>query len=152
MDSGNQNKEKVCEVAGWSSDISLNKIEGHKKLMRDCFLSSCTFPSFFLAMLPHDRTTVFSDMEANKPFFQQWRKVVYVLGFSCYQKVTKALRMIDGAFLQMHECTKVYAETMVRIYEEQYMRAPNAEDRTRLLAHSEARGWPRILWSVGSMQ
>ena len=29
--------------------------------------------------------------------------------------------MIDAAFLQIHECTEVYAETMVRVYEEQYM-------------------------------
>lgn len=81
MDRGNRNKEKACEVAGWSCDISLNKIEGHKKLMRDYFLSSCIFPFVFLALLPHDRMTVLSDMEANKPFFQQRGKDVCVLGF-----------------------------------------------------------------------
>lgn len=102
-------------------------------------------------MLPHDRLIFLSDMETIEPFFQQRRKDVCVLGFSCYQKVTKALRMIDVKFLQMHECTKVYAETMVRVYEEQYMRALDAEDMTRLLVRSEARGWPRMLWSVGSM-
>lgn len=48
-------------------------------------------------------------------------------------------------------CTKAFADTVVRVYGDQYLRTPNAKDMVMLLAMNEARGWPGMLGSVDCM-
>ena len=52
-------------------------------------------------------------------------------------------------YLQMAEdkiikCTKMLAETIMKVYGEQYLRAPNVKDTARLLSMNAARRCPRI--------
>lgn len=49
------------------------------------------------------------------------------------------------------KCTKAFADTVVRVYGDQYLRTPNAKDMATLLAMNEARGWPGMLGSVDCM-
>lgn len=62
--------------------------------------------------------------------------------------VDDTLRMAEDTIVK---CTKLFPETMVKVYGEQYLRAPNAKDTTMLLAMHEAKGCPRMLGSADCM-
>lgn len=103
-------------------------------------------------------------MEANEPLFQQRRNLDSVLWLSTLHKVTTTFWMIaygspadsSGDTLLMAKdtiikCTKVFAETLVRVYGDQYPRSLNIEDITMLLAMYEAKGGHEMLGSVYCM-
>lgn len=49
------------------------------------------------------------------------------------------------------KCLNFFADTVVNVYGEQYLRALNAKDTARLLVMHEAKGCPRMLRSVDYM-
>ncbi|KAK9068016.1 hypothetical protein SSX86_012127 [Deinandra increscens subsp. villosa] len=49
------------------------------------------------------------------------------------------------------ESVKKFSETLVRIFSDKYLRSPNANDITRLLAVAEERGFPGMLGSIDCM-
>lgn len=57
-----------------------NRIEGHEKVMRDYFLSGCTFPAYMFCRRSRITERLFrriaDAMEANKSFFQQQRSAL----------------------------------------------------------------------------
>ena len=55
------------------------------------------------------------------------------------------LRMAKDTILKY---TKVFAETVVHVYEPQYLQAPNTEDTARLLPMHEAK---KLVWDAGSV-
>ena len=97
-------------------------------------------------------------------FFKQRRNSTGELGHNTYQKVTAALRMmaygIPADLVDDHlamgesqaiKCVKRFAVTVVRVFGEEYLRAPNAQDTTRLLEFNKARGFPGMLGSIDCM-
>uniref|UniRef100_A0A453SSU8 DDE Tnp4 domain-containing protein n=2 Tax=Aegilops tauschii subsp. strangulata TaxID=200361 RepID=A0A453SSU8_AEGTS len=48
-------------------------------------------------------------------------------------------------------CVKRFAVGIVQVFGEEYLRSPNAEDATRLLAMNKARGFPSMLGSIDCM-
>ena len=96
-------------------------------------------------------------------FLARRRNAAGLIGFSAYKK-SAAMRVIaygvpaDYAdeYLRIGEdtitkCVCVFAKTMIRVFTQQYLWAPNEEDTKMLMAMSEARGWPGMLGSVDCM-
>ena len=46
---------------------------------------------------------------------------------------------------------RMFAKTVIRVFDPEYLRAPNEEDIKRLMAMNEARGCPGMLVSVNCM-
>jgi hypothetical protein len=97
-------------------------------------------------------------------FFEQRRNAAGELGYSTYQKVINALRMlaysisedlIDDNFVMGEStaimCVKFFAVAIVNIFGSTYLRAPNAEDTAKLLEFNADRGFPGMLGSVDCM-
>ena len=97
-------------------------------------------------------------------FFQQRRNATGELGHNTFQKVTAALRMLAYGIpadlvddhLAMGEsqaimCVKRFTVGIVQVFDQEYLRSPNAEDVARLLAMNKARGFPGMLGSIDCM-
>jgi hypothetical protein len=97
-------------------------------------------------------------------FFEQRRNAAGELGYSTYQKVTAALRMLAYGIpadliddhLAVREstsilCVKRFAVAIVNIFGSTYLRAPNAQDTARLLEFNADRGFSGMLGSIDSM-
>ena len=99
--------------------------------------------------------------EANCRYFTQRRNVAGLKGFSAYQKISPAMRVIaydipaDYAdeYLCIGEDTTIdsvrrFAKLIVRVFGPEYLRAPNEEDTKKLMASNEIRRWPDMLGSI----
>ncbi|XP_062020963.1 uncharacterized protein LOC133737427 [Rosa rugosa] len=97
-------------------------------------------------------------------YFQQRADCRGQPGFSPHQKVTAAMRMLAygnaadalDEYLRMgestaRECLKKFCDTVVRIYEAEFLRKPTQEDIDRLLRKGESRGFPGMLGSLDCM-
>ncbi|XP_030930849.1 uncharacterized protein LOC115956680 [Quercus lobata] len=93
-------------------------------------------------------------VEAHKSYFVQKRNSAKKLGLSSLQKITTALRMLAyevsgdliNEYVRIRETTaleslKKFVTTVIDVFSEEYLRKPNNEDITRLLAHGEHRGF-----------
>jgi hypothetical protein len=144
------------------------RVEGHKKLMRNYFVENPTYPERYFRRRFRMSTRLFksiaeSVMEFDE-FFEQRRNAAGELGHSTYQKVTAALRMmaygIPADLVDDHlamgesqaiKCVKRFAVAIVQVFGEEYLRSPNAQDTARLLEQNKARGFPGMLGSIDCM-
>ena len=91
-------------------------------------------------------------------FFEQRRNTT---GHTTYQEVTAALRMLAYSIpanlvddhlamgvIQATKCVKCFAVANVRVFGEEYLRSPNAQDTTRLLEVNKARGFQCLFGST----
>jgi len=103
-------------------------------------------------------------IEAYDDYFRQKPDAIGSLGASALQKVVAAFRMlaycIPADFLDdsvrlgestIIECLKRFVKAVVEVFGEEYLRAPNAQDISRLLAINNARGFPGMLGSIDCM-
>ena len=87
-----------------------------------------------------------------------------LLGGSPIQKYIAAVQMlaygVSADFLDDYvrlgestiiECLKRFVKAVVEVFGEEYLRAPNAQDISRLLAINNARGFPGMLGSIDCM-
>ncbi|XP_039811701.1 uncharacterized protein LOC120674613 [Panicum virgatum] len=137
---------------------------GHDGIFRDYFADPCIYnckhfrrrfrmsKSLFLQIV--------AAVESHDDYFCQKPNVVGALGGSSIQKSIAALRMLAyGAsadflddYVRMGESTIIEClKHFVKVFSEQYLRAPNAEDTARLMAINHARGWPGMLGSIDCM-
>ena len=85
-------------------------------------------------------------------------------GLSPLQKVTAAVRILaygcsadqTDEYIKIGRSTSIetlkeFCTTVIGLFEEQYLRSPNAADTARLLQQGEARGFPGMLGSLGCM-
>jgi hypothetical protein len=144
------------------------RLEGHAKLMRSYFIKNAIFPERYFRRRFRMSTRLFkgiaeSVMEFDR-FFEQRRNAAGELGHSTYQKVTAALRMMAYGIpadlvddhLAMGEstailCVRRFAVAIVRVFGEEYLRAPNAQDTARLLEQNARRGFTGMLGSIDCM-
>ena len=97
-------------------------------------------------------------------YFTQKRSASGVLGLHPLQKMTAAMRMLtygiaaDGAdeYIRSAEATNLescqkFVIKICEVFGDQYLRSPNEEDTTRLLAIGEERGFPGMLGSIDCM-
>ena len=90
---------------------------------------------------------IMNDIEAHDDYFVQKRDAANVLGLSCFQKITAAMRMITygvpadatDEYARIGESTaferlRRFVVAVDEIFGEQYLRYPTGADTTRLLA------------------
>ena len=98
------------------------------------------------------------------PWFKLKKDAVGTVGFSSIQKCTTAMRMIaygipadnQDDYLRMSESTALkamyrFARAVVAMFGPHYLRGPNEEETTRILATNKASGWPGIFGSIDCM-
>ena len=103
-------------------------------------------------------------VEAHDDYFVQKRNAAGKLGLSCLQKITAAFRMLAYGILadamdekiriaesSIIESLKRFVKAIVEVFEDEYLRSPNDNDTTRLLALGEERGFPGMLGSIDCM-
>ncbi|KAF8401583.1 hypothetical protein HHK36_012528 [Tetracentron sinense] len=103
-------------------------------------------------------------IEAHDPYFILKRNAAGTLGLSSLQKVTVAMRMLaygvaaDAVddYVRIGESTSIeslkrFVRVVVEVFGEEYLRSPNNDDISRLLAQGEARGFPGMLGSIDCM-
>jgi hypothetical protein len=89
---------------------------------------------------------------------------VNVLGLSCFQKVTAAMRMLSygmaadmtDEYVRIAESTTLdsvrhFVRAVVEVFEDEYLRHPNETDTARLLAMGAKKGFPGMLGSIDCM-
>ncbi|XP_068345132.1 uncharacterized protein [Pyrus communis] len=104
------------------------------------------------------------DVPQVNPYFRQKLDRTGRLGFSPYQKVTIALRMMAygspansmDETHSMYESTclntlQQFCDTIVQVHKDEYLREPNQEDLNRFLRKAEDRGFPGMIGSLDCM-
>ncbi|KAJ0467388.1 putative harbinger transposase-derived protein [Helianthus annuus] len=148
--------------------IRRDHIQGHERLYRDYFAENPVYPSnLFRRRFRMSRPLflrILNEVVANEPYFVQRRDNIGRLGLSSMQKITAALRMLAygvsadfmDEYIRIGESTameslKKFCETIVSIFSSEYLRSPNTNDITRLLAIADQRGFPGMLGSIDCM-
>ncbi|XP_020161214.1 uncharacterized protein [Aegilops tauschii subsp. strangulata] len=147
--------------------LNHNRARGHLPLMVDYFSPDALFADHFRRRF-RMRKTIFDHLYHGVRSYDDYlilkKDVVGTIGFSGYQKCMIALQMLAygtaadswDEYLRMSESTcrdamVRFATVVVKVYGPQYMREPTVADTERLLAISEARGWPGLLRSLDYM-
>ncbi|XP_066308259.1 protein ALP1-like [Miscanthus floridulus] len=107
---------------------------------------------------------IMNAVEAHDEYFVQKRNAANVLGLSCFQKVTAAMRMLTygvpadatDEYVRIGESTALeslrrFVAAVVEIFGDEYLRYPNEADTARLLALGEQQGFPGMLGSIDCM-
>jgi hypothetical protein len=103
-------------------------------------------------------------VEDHDDYFMQKRNAANKLGLSCLQKVTAAFCMLCSGvvadstdeYVYIGESTSIKSMrrlviAVVEFFKAEYLRSPNENDTTRLLAVAEERGFPGMLDSTHYM-
>ena len=149
--------------------IYRNRALGHEQLMRDYFAKEHpTYPPRLFRRRYRMRRSLFvkivNDCEAASDYFKRRRSASGQLGFSAYQKISAAMRVLaygipadyTDEYLRIGqqtttEAVRRFAKLVIRLYGDVYLRAPNEEDTKRLMEMNEKRGWPGMLGSLDCM-
>ena len=148
--------------------IDQNREEGHGRLYQDYFSDTPTYTETQFRRRFRMRRSLFLRIEeavaAHDNYFTQRTDALGVRGLSSLQKVTAAVRMLaygtaaDAVddYVRIGESTSIeslkrFVKAIVEIFAAEYLRRPNAEDVSRLLAENERRGFPRMLGSIDCM-
>uniref|UniRef100_A0A453J9E7 DDE Tnp4 domain-containing protein n=1 Tax=Aegilops tauschii subsp. strangulata TaxID=200361 RepID=A0A453J9E7_AEGTS len=144
------------------------RIDADNRLMMNYFAQIPIYPESYFRRRFRISIKLFKHiaekLTSHDRVFQQRRNVVGELGHSTFQKVTAALRMLTYGILvdladdhlamgesQAIMCVKRFAVGVVQVFDPEYLRAPNAEDASRLLEMNKARGFPGMLGSIDCM-
>ena len=92
--------------------------------------------------------------EANCRYFTQRRNAAGLKGFSAYQKISAAMRVIAygvpvdyaNEYLRIGEDSTIesvrrFAKVIIYVFDPKYLQAPNKDDTKKLMASNERRGW-----------
>jgi len=164
----NKRKKKFRGSLPGRHNVPRDILGGHQRIYLDYFADQCVYneehfrrrfrmyKSLFLRIV--------AAIEAHDDYFRQKPDAVGSLGASALQKVVAAFRMlaygIPADFLDdsvrlgestIIECLKHFVKAVVEVFGEEYLRAPNAQDISRLLAINNARGFPGMLGSIDCM-
>jgi hypothetical protein len=98
---------------------------------------------------------IIKDCKANSNYFKHRRNVVVTMGFSAFQKISTAMRVIaygipadyTDEYLRIgqdttSELVRKFAKMVIRLYGDMYLRAPNKQD-TKIFA---CIGHGKIAW------
>ncbi|XP_020397305.1 uncharacterized protein [Zea mays] len=139
-----------------------NREEGARKLHRDYFDENPTYPEKIFRRRFRMSSRLFNRIakavEEHDHYFVQKKNAAGVRGFSCRQKVTAALRQLAygvpadyvDEYVRIGESTAIeslrkFVRAIVHLFRNEYLRAPNVDDTTRLLNIAECRGFPCML-------
>ena len=125
--------------------IPQNRALGHEMLMQDYFTEVPTYPPRLFRRRYRMRRSLFEtivkDCEANSNYFDQRRNNAGTMGFSPYQKISAAMRVLaygipadyTDEYLRIGQQTttdsvRMFAKMVIKLYGETYLRSPNEED------------------------
>ncbi|KAK1642069.1 hypothetical protein QYE76_059874 [Lolium multiflorum] len=148
--------------------IYRNRALGHEHLMQDYFAKVPTYPPRLFRTRYRMRCSLFvkivQDCEAASDYFKHRRSAAGIMGFSGYQKISAAMRVLaygiptdyTHEYLRIGQDTTTesissFVKLVIRLYGDVYLRAPNEQDTKRLMEMNEKRGWPRMLGSLDCM-
>ncbi|KAL1401396.1 hypothetical protein pipiens_006630 [Culex pipiens pipiens] len=135
-----------------------------RQLEMDYFAENATYRTEFRRRFRMSRAMfirVAQAVEAANPYFVQRPDATGKMGLTCLQKCTAANRQLaygtaadaTDEYVRLSEstarnCLLEYCRTVVAVFEEEYLRTPNAEDVARLLEEGRKRGFPGMLGSL----
>ena len=147
--------------------INHNRKEGELRLYNDYFAENPKFTKRQFRRRFRISRRLFlqiaNAVEAHNPYFKQRIYALGVLGLSCLQKVTVALRILAydiladlTEYLRIGETTAIenlraFVKAIVEVFGNWYLKAPNEADTYRLLSIREQRGFPGMLGSIDCM-
>ncbi|KAJ9543304.1 hypothetical protein OSB04_023011 [Centaurea solstitialis] len=143
-------------------------IGGHERLYSDYFANPPKYgPRLFRRRFRMNQTLflrILDAVVAHDNYFVQKRNSAGRLGLSSLQKVTAAFRLLAygvpadyvDEYVQIGESTAIeslkrFVVAIVEVFGDEYLRSPNNDDLTRLLAVGEKRGFPGMLGSIDCM-
>jgi hypothetical protein len=139
------------------------RVEGHKKLMRNYFVENHTYPERYFRRQFRMSTRLFksiaeSVMEFDE-FFEQRRNAAGELGHSTYQKVTSTLRMmaygIPADLVDDHlamgesqaiKCVKRFVVAIVQVFGEEYLRFSQCSRHGSPIGAKQSSWFSRYAW------
>uniref|UniRef100_A0A0D3B519 DDE Tnp4 domain-containing protein n=1 Tax=Brassica oleracea var. oleracea TaxID=109376 RepID=A0A0D3B519_BRAOL len=141
---------------------------GHNRLWNDYFSKDATFPTHLFRrrfrMSKELFLRIVHRLSEYVPFFQQRRDATGRFGLSPLQKCTEAIRLLAygnaadavDEYLRIGESTTIsclehFNEGIIRLFGDEYLRRPTAEDLQRLLHIGEIRGFPGMVGSIDCM-
>jgi hypothetical protein len=141
---------------------------GHDKLFRDYFCENPIYGHRFFRrrfrMSRHLFIRIANAVKEHCPYFVQKRNAAGKLGHSCFKKVAASIRMLASGcaadlvddWLYIGESTaiksmRLFVKSVVEIFGDRYLRAPNEEDTARLMQYSESIGFRGMLGSIDCM-
>jgi hypothetical protein len=142
-----------------------NREEHVLKLFNDYFAKRPTYPEKYFRRRFRMSQPLFmwiaAAVKQHDHYFAQKRNVVGALGFSCLQKVTATFRQLAygvpadyvDEYLRIGEITAIeslrnFVKLVCEVFGPEYLRPPNENNTTRLLAIAEQCGFPGMLGSV----
>lgn len=148
--------------------IHPNREASHFRLYQDFFSEAPTYgPTIFRRRFRMARSLFFriaQAVEDHDDYFEQRSDTAGHLELSSLHKITAAFQMLtDGVpadatdvYVRVEEniateSFKRFVKAIVQIFGDEYLRSPNANDTTRLLAIGEERGFPGMLGSIDCM-
>jgi hypothetical protein len=149
--------------------IYRNRALGHEQLMQDYFAEKHpTYPPHLFwrryRMCRSLFVKIVKDCEAASDYFKRRRSAAGIMGFSGYQKISAAMRVLaygipadyTDEYLRIGQDTTMesvrrFAKLVIRLYCDVYLRAPNEEDTKRLMEMNEKRGWLGMPCSLDCM-
>jgi hypothetical protein len=103
-------------------------------------------------------------VEEYDDYFVRRMNAIDRFGLSCFQKVTSMFRMLTygmtayatDEYCRIGEsttlkCLRGFTKAVIALFDEEYLRSPNENDTTRLLALGEDRGFLGMLGSIDCM-
>jgi hypothetical protein len=148
--------------------VHRDRLTGHSRLMEDYFVPNPVYDEDFFRRRFRMTRRMFCDIatavEQHDHYFVQRYNAAREIGFSHFQKVMDALRMLAyggpadalDEYLRMAESTilkavRHFVRAIVEIYGPSYLRAPNQEEVNALLKIAEAHGFPEMVGSIDCM-
>jgi hypothetical protein len=97
--------------------IPRNRALGHEQLMQNYFAEVPTYPPHLFRRRYRMRRSLFEiivlNCKANCDYFKQGRNAAHVMGFSAYQKISAAMRVISQQTIPMSTFTLVYKQPWI---------------------------------------
>ncbi|XP_047327607.1 uncharacterized protein LOC124931224 [Impatiens glandulifera] len=150
------------------NSINMDHGAAHQRLMADYFDEPCTYTEIqFRRRFCMRRQLFLRIVEAvtnYNHYFTQRRNNAGKLGLTPIQKCTVAMRMLAygvagdacDEYVKIGEtttleCTRIFCETIIALFQDEYLRQPNGEDLQRLLQVGQERGFPGMIGSIDCM-
>ncbi|XP_038715079.1 uncharacterized protein LOC120008777 [Tripterygium wilfordii] len=150
------------------SFINRDRAKAHEHLVKKYFAVDCIYPPRMFRRRFHMRIELFHwiriDLEAAQPYFQLRYDCTGRAGFSSIQKITAALQILaygnpidrENEALCIAETTtletvRIFCKTIIELYSDQYLRAPNQRDLSHLLEENKSHGFLGMIGSLDCM-
>ncbi|CAL5339144.1 unnamed protein product [Camellia sinensis] len=166
LQSTNRSKKRGGSVVGHKY-IRRDRWKGHERLFIDYLAnpvySSVTFQRRFRMRRPL-YLQILNAIELHDPYFVQKQDTTYILGLSPLQKMTSIMRILSYGvaadvfddYIRIGESIAIqslqhFCNSVIEIFEPEYLRSPTSTDIARLLAIGEVLGFPGMLGSLDCM-